>query len=93
MKRPELSYQLLICASFTTLYLNHTAWPLSSKPSNPATNPVPPAPGTPGAPATPPAPTPGVDDRLDEGGDGGASPVDDPNDFAQQVTKELTRGL
>jgi hypothetical protein len=60
---------------------------------NPATNPVPPAPGTPGAPATPPAPTPGVDDRLDEGGDGAPSPVDDPNDFAQQVTKELTRGL
>lgn len=56
-----------------------------------ATNPPAPAPGAPGAPA--PAPTPGIDDRLDEGGDGGQSPVDDPNDFAQQVTKELTRGL
>jgi hypothetical protein len=51
----------------------------------PATNPV--------APATPPAPTPGLADRMDEGGDAGASPVDDPNDFAQQVTKELTRGF
>jgi hypothetical protein len=53
-----------------------------------ATNPTPPPAGTPGA-ETPPAPTPGADDRLDEGGDGGASPVDDPNDFAQQVKKEL----
>jgi hypothetical protein len=55
-----------------------------------ATNPTP-APGTPGAPATPP--TPGQDDRLDEGGDGGTSEVDDPNDFAQQVKKELAKGL
>jgi hypothetical protein len=53
----------------------------------PATNPNPPA------PEAPPAPKPGADDRLDEGGDGGASPVDDPNDFAQQVTKELAKGL
>jgi hypothetical protein len=53
----------------------------------PATNPNP-------APAAAPAPpTPGVDDRLDEGGDGGASPVDDPSDFAQQVTKELSKGF
>lgn len=39
----------------------------------------------------PPAPKPTQDDRLDEsaGGDGGATPVDDPTDFAQQVTKEL----
>lgn len=51
----------------------------------PATNPVP----APGAPATPPAP--GQDDRLDEGGDGGPGEVDDPNDFAQQVKKELSR--
>lgn len=52
-----------------------------------ATNPVPPA-----NPAAPPA-TPGAEDRLDEGGDGGSSPVDDPNDFAQQVGKELAKGL
>lgn len=52
-----------------------------------ATNPTTP-------PATPPAPaTPGQDDRLDDTGDGGQSPVDDPNDFAQQVTKELAKGL
>lgn len=51
----------------------------------PATNQTP----APGAPAAPPA-TPGVDDRLDEGADGGANTeVDDPNDFAQQVKKEL----
>ncbi|HYG84587.1 MAG TPA: hypothetical protein VD907_06975 [Verrucomicrobiae bacterium] len=42
------------------------------------------------APETPPAPpTPSADDRLDVSGDGGASPVNDPNDFAQQVAKEL----
>lgn len=50
--------------------------------NQPATNPV-----------TPPAPapaTPGINDRLDEGGDGGANTeVNDPNDFAQQVTKAL----
>jgi hypothetical protein len=45
----------------------------------------------PTAPQTPPV-QPGADDRLDEGGDGGISPVDDPNDFAQQVTKELAKG-
>jgi len=49
-------------------------------------------------PATAPAPEPeqpkpSADDRLDESGDGGpSSKVDDPNDFAQQVTKELARG-
>lgn len=48
----------------------------------PATNPV--------APVEPPKPTPTAADRMDEGGDGGASPVDDPNDFAQQVAKELS---
>lgn len=51
----------------------------------PATNPT-------GAadPATPPAPPkPGQADRMDEGGDGGQEPPDDPNDFAQQVTKEM----
>lgn len=53
----------------------------------PATNP-------PAASATPPAPAaPGAEDRLDEGGDGGQSAPDDPNDFAQQVTKELAKGI
>lgn len=54
----------------------------------PATNPTPPP-----APATPPPATPTADDRLDEGGDGGVSQVDDPNDFAQQVKKELAKGI
>jgi hypothetical protein len=40
-------------------------------------------------PAEPPKPT--KDDRLDVSGDGGASEVDDPNDFAAQVRKELNR--
>lgn len=53
----------------------------------PATNP------TPATPAAPAPPTPGVEDRLDEGGDGGASPVDDPSDFGQQVSKELSKGF
>lgn len=49
-----------------------------------------PAPAAP----TPPAPaTPTINDRLDEGGDGGESPVDDPTNFAQQVTKELAGGF
>lgn len=53
-------------------------------------NPTPPA----ADPATPPAPaTPTINDRLDEGSDGGESPVDDPTNFAQQVTKELAGGL
>ena len=49
-----------------------------------ATNPT--APTTP-----PPAHKPTQEDRLDEpaGGDGGVTSVDDPTDFAQQVTKEL----
>lgn len=51
-----------------------------------ATNPVTP-------PETPPAPKPGAEDRLDEDGDGGPAPVDDPNDFAQQVNKELAKGI
>lgn len=51
----------------------------------PATNPNPPAPEP---------PKPGADDRLDEGGDGGATTdVDDPNDFPQQVKKELAKGI
>ena len=52
--------------------------------SQSATNPVPPTPTA----------TPGINDRLDESGDGGASTeVDDPNDFAQQVNKELAKGI
>jgi len=52
----------------------------------PATSPVtPPAAATPLTPATP-----GASDRMDESGDGGiVEEVDDPNDFAQQVTKAL----
>lgn len=47
----------------------------------------------PTTPATPPPATPGAEDRLDEGGDGGPAPVDDPNDFSQQVTKELAKPI
>lgn len=51
-----------------------------------ATNPV--------APATPAPATPTQADRMDENGDGGATTeVDDPNDFAQQVGKELAKGI
>lgn len=51
-------------------------------------------PGTaPTAPATPPPAAPGADDRLDEGGDGGTTVPDDPNDFAQQVSKELAKEI
>lgn len=57
------------------------AYEFSTKQS--ATNPAP----------KPPEPKPGIDDRLDESGDGGATPPDDPNDFAQQVKKELAKGL
>lgn len=52
--------------------------------NQPATNPNPPAP----EPAKPTA-----DDRMDISGDGGATPVNDPNDFAQQVNKELAKGI
>lgn len=48
------------------------------------------------APVTPPAgepPKPGAEDRMDEGGDAGVTPTNDPNDFAQQVTKELGKGI
>lgn len=54
--------------------------------NRPATNPV-----NPEQQPAAPAPTPSVNDRLDEGGDGGQSPVDDPEDFAQQVEKELAK--
>lgn len=53
--------------------------------NKPATNPVP--------DNTPPAPKPSAEDRMDDGGDAGATPVDDPNDFAQQVNKELSKGI
>jgi len=43
----------------------------------------------PPAPEAPEPPKPSLDDRLDEGGDGGTTTPDDPNDFAQQVKKEL----
>ena len=36
---------------------------------------------------------PGAEDRLEEAGDGGVTPPDDPNDFAQQVSKELAKGM
>ena len=66
------------------------AYEFSTKQS--ATNPTPPAKGTPAAPEVPV--TPGQGDRMDEGGDGGATTdVDDPNDFAQQVAKELSKPL
>lgn len=52
--------------------------------NQPATNPNPPAPEP---------PKPSAEDRLDEGGDGGVSPVNDPNDFAQQVNNELSKGF
>lgn len=51
----------------------------------PATNPT--------EPTTPEPPKPSTEDRMDEAGDGGASPVDDPNDFAQQVKKELAKEI
>jgi hypothetical protein len=51
----------------------------------PATNPTP--------AVTPPAPKPGAEDRMDVGGDGGTTAVNDPNDFAQQVSKELAKGI
>jgi len=53
--------------------------------NQPATNPV-----------TPPVvepPKPTAEDRMDISGDGGITPTDDPTDFAQQVTKELARGI
>ena len=64
------------------------AYEFSTKQS--ATNPVTP-PADPAAPVAPP--TPGLNDRLDENGDGGsgAGEVDNPNDFAQQVKKELAK--
>lgn len=51
----------------------------------PATNPTP--------PPTPEPPKPTAEDRMDEGGDGGITAPNDPNDFAQQVSKELAKGI
>lgn len=56
--------------------------------NKPATNPVASDPET-----APEPPKPTTDDRLDISGDGGPGEVDDPNDFAQQVSKELGKGL
>lgn len=53
----------------------------------PATNP----PLAPPAPPAPPKPT--TEDRLDETGDAGPSPVIDPNDFASVVANELKKGI
>jgi len=50
-----------------------------------ATNPTP--------PTTPEPPKPSAEDRMDEGGDGTPSAPNDPNDFAQQVSKELAKGI
>lgn len=45
-------------------------------------------------PATPEPPKPTAEDRMDEGGDSSSgSDADDPNDFAQQVSKELAKGI
>lgn len=52
--------------------------------NQPATAPV-------NQPQTPP--TPSRADRMDDNGDGGISEVDDPNNFAQQVSKELAKGI
>ena len=51
------------------------------------------SPTNPTPPTTPPPPKPTAEDRMDISGDGGPAPVDDPNDFAQQVTKELAKGM
>jgi hypothetical protein len=52
----------------------------NQSPTNPTPNPA------------PAQPKPTAEDRMDISGDGGPAPVDDPNDFAQQVTKELAKG-
>lgn len=45
-------------------------------------------------PEAPEPPKPSAKDRLDESGDGGGTDgIDDPNDFAQQVAKELKQGV
>lgn len=55
------------------------------KTSQLATNPT--------APVTPELAKPTAEDRMDISGDGGPAPIDDPNDFAQQVSKELAKPL
>jgi hypothetical protein len=50
-----------------------------------ATNPTPPPAGEP--------PKPTAEDRMDETGDAGVTAPNDPNDFAQQVSKELAKGI
>lgn len=44
-------------------------------------------------PAKPEPPKPTTEDRMDVSGDGGTTEPDDPNDFAQQVSKELAKGI
>lgn len=44
-------------------------------------------------PVIPEPPKPSAEDRMDVQGDGGQTPVDDPNDFVQQVKKELGKGI
>ncbi len=53
--------------------------------NKPATNPT--------APTTPEPPKPTAEDRMDVAGDGGVTKPNDPNDFAQQVSKELAKGI
>ncbi len=45
------------------------------------------------APITPEPPKPGQEDRMDVSGDGAPTVPNDPNDFAQQVSKELAKGI
>lgn len=59
------------------------AYEFSTKQS--ATNPT--------APAVPEPPKPTAEDRMDVTGDGGTTATDDPTDFAQQVNKELAKGI
>ncbi len=59
------------------------AYEFSTKQS--ATNPTP--------STTPESLKPSTEDRMDEHGDGGQTAPDDPNDFAQQVSKELAKGI
>lgn len=48
---------------------------------------------SPATPPTPEPPKPSTEDRMDVSGDGGTTAPDDPNDFGQQVIKELAKGI
>lgn len=50
-------------------------------------------PATQAPPAAPEPPKPGAEDRMDISGDATPTPPNDPNDFAQQVSKELAKGI